>query len=157
MSPSHPPALDALGHRLSIADAMDATAILSLARAFHAEDGHPLSYQGERALGHLFADQTHGLVFKIESTSDVIGYAVLCFGYSVELGGRDVFLDDFYIIPSERGHGLGRSVMNALISFARDAGCAAMHLEVVAGNRAEVLYRRLGFQDRGSAFLTLRI
>jgi GNAT superfamily N-acetyltransferase len=142
---------------LTIADSTDLPAILSLARAFHDEDGHPLSEQGERALGHLLADQTHGLVFKIESTSDVIGYAVLCFGYSVELGGRDVFLDDFYVVPSERGCGLGRSVIDALISFARDADCAALHLEVMTGNRAEVFYRSLGFRDRGSAFLTLRL
>ena len=122
MSTSHPPVLDASGRRLTIADRADEAAILSLARAFHAEDGHPLSDRGERALAHLLTDQTHGLVFKIEGTSGVIGYAVLCFGYSVELGWRDVFLDDFYIIPSERGHGLGHSVMDALIAFAREAG-----------------------------------
>jgi GNAT superfamily N-acetyltransferase len=86
----------------------------------------------------------------------VIGYAVLCFGYSVELGGRGVFVDDFYIIASERGQGLAHSAMDVLIGFAREAGCVAMHLEVVAGNRAENFYRRLGFRDRGSALLTLR-
>ncbi len=157
MNTSLPPVLDASGHRLAIADLADTPAILGLARAFHEEDGHPLSGQGERALGHLLADQTYGLVFKIEGSSGVVGYAVLCFGYSVELGGRDVFLDDFYIIPSERGQGLGHSVMDALIGFARKAGCVALHLEVIAGNRAEVFYRRLGFRDRGSAFLTLRL
>jgi GNAT superfamily N-acetyltransferase len=62
-------------------------------------------------LEHLLSDQSYGLVFKVESSSGLIGYAVLCFGYSVELGGRDVFLDDFYIIPSERGQGLGHTVM----------------------------------------------
>jgi GNAT superfamily N-acetyltransferase len=157
MSTSHPPVLDTFGHRLTIADQADAPAILSLAQAFHAEDGHPLSDQGERALEHLLDDQTHGLVFKIEGSSGLIGYAVLCFGYSVELGGRDVFLDDFYIIPSERGQGLGHFVMDALIGFVREVGCAALHLEVVAGNRTEVFYRRLGFRDRDSAFLTLRL
>lgn len=157
MGTSSLPVLDACGHRLTIANPADAPAILGLAHAFHDEDGHPLSEQGERALGHLLADPTDGVVFKIEGTSDVIGYAVLCFGYSVELGGRDVFLDDFYIIPSERGHGLGHSIMEALIGFARELGCAAVHLEVAAGNRAEVFYRRIGFRDRGSAFLTLRL
>jgi GNAT superfamily N-acetyltransferase len=157
MSTSPPLTLDASGHRLTVADPADAQAILSLARAFHEADGHPLNSQGERALGQLLADQTYGIVFKIEGSSGVIGYAVLCFGYSVELGGRDVFLDDFYLIPSGRGQGLGHSVMDALIGFAREAGCAAVHLEVVAGNRAEGFYRRLGFRDRDSAFLTLRL
>jgi hypothetical protein len=83
MSTSHPPVLDASGHRLTIADPTDAPAVLSLARAFHEEDGHPLSAQGERALGHLSTDQPHGLVFKIEGSSGLIGYVVLCFGYSV--------------------------------------------------------------------------
>jgi GNAT superfamily N-acetyltransferase len=157
MSTSLPLVLDASGHPLALADPADAEAILSLARAFHEADGHLLSSQGERALRQLLADQTHGVVFKIEGASGVIGYAVLCFGYSVELGGRDVFLDDFYIVPSERGQGLGHFVMDALIGFAREAGCAAVHLEVMAGNRAEDFYRRLGFRDRGSAFLTLRL
>jgi len=157
MSTSRLLALDASGHRLAAADPADAQAILSLARAFHEADGHPLNSQDEHALRQLLADQTYGVVFKIEGASGVIGYAVLCFGYSVELGGRDVFLDDFYIVPSERGHGLGHSVMEALIGFARETSCAAVHLEVVAGNRDEGFYRRLGFRDRGSAFLTLRL
>jgi hypothetical protein len=85
MSTSRLLALDASGHRLAAADPADAQAILSLARAFHEADGHPLNSQGEHALGQLLADQTYGVVFKIEGASGVIGYAVLCFGYSVEL------------------------------------------------------------------------
>ena len=157
MTPSPPSTPDDPIVRLILADLADAPTMLNLARAFHKEDKHPLSEQGERALNHLLSDRTYGLVFKIEASRSVIGYAVLCFGYSVELGGRDAFLDDFYIVPSERGHGLGRSVMDALIDIARKAGCAALHLEVVAGNRAHAFYRRLGFRDRGSAFLTLRL
>jgi GNAT superfamily N-acetyltransferase len=149
--------LYASGCRLTVAGPADGPAILSLAQAFHKEDGHPLSSQGEHALEYLLADQSQGTVFKIEGPAGLTGYAVLCFGYSVELGGRDVFLDDFYIIPTERAQGLGQAVMDALIGFARAAGCAAMHLEVIGGNRAKNFYRRLGFQDRGSAFLTRRL
>ena len=145
MRTSLPLVSNASSHRLTVAHPTDETAILSLAQALHEEDGHPLSSQGERALAHLLADQTHGLVFKLEGSSGLIGYAVLCFGYSIELGGRDVFLDDFYIIPFERGQGLLHSVMDALIGFAREVRCAAMHLEVAAGNCAEDFYRCLGF------------
>ncbi len=73
MNPSRPPVSVASGHHLAIADLADAPAIVSLARAFHEEDGHPLSGQGERALGHLLADQTYGLVFKIEGSFGVVG------------------------------------------------------------------------------------
>jgi GNAT superfamily N-acetyltransferase len=157
MTASLPCMLDAPGCHLGIAEPADGPTIIALAHALHREDGHPLSEQGERALLHLLADRTHGLVLKIEASREPIGYAVLCFGYSVELGGRDMFLDDLYIVPSKRGQGLGRSVIAALTGLARGAGCVALHLEVVAGNRAEALYRRLGFEDRGSAFLTMRL
>ena len=68
-----------------------------------------------------------------------------------------MFLDDFYIVPQKRGRGLWRSAMHALIHVALEAGCAAFHLEVMAGNRAEAFYRNLGFIDRDIACLTLRL
>jgi GNAT superfamily N-acetyltransferase len=139
---------------LVLAGPSDEATILPLARAFHAEDGHPLRERGEQALRRLLADSALGLVFKVARPDRVVGYAALCFGYAIEWGGRDAFVDDLYLEPGARGRGLGRRVVQELVVVARDAGCVALHLEVMRGNRADGLYRRLGFQDRGSTFLT---
>lgn len=139
---------------LVLATSADAERITDFARSFHAEDGHPLGDAGLHALLELLREPEPGLVLMIDRGGLPVGYVVLCFGYSIEWGGRDCFLDDFYIAPEERGRGLGAMIIESLAEVARAHGCSALHLEVVAGNRVEALYRRAGFSDRGSAFLT---
>jgi ribosomal protein S18 acetylase RimI-like enzyme len=143
--------------QLVLAGPGDDAVLLALARAFHAEDNHPLTEAGEEAFRQLLADSSLGLAFKIVRTDRVVGYAALCFGFSIEWGGRDAFLDDLYIHPPQRGRNLGQQTIVQLIAAAHQAGCAALHLEVTADNRAQRLYRRLGFADRGSTFLTRRL
>ena len=145
------------GHRLQAAGEADRAGILRLARLFHAEDGHPLSERGEVAIGQLLNDQTFGTIMKLELDDNLVGYTVISFGYSIEWGDRDAFIDDLYIAESERGAGLGRLVIERVAVWLRSLGIGALHLEVMARNRAEQLYRRMGFADRGSAFLSLRL
>lgn len=74
--------------------------------------------------------------------------------FSIEWGGRDAFLDDLYVLPDERGRGLGRQTLLHLAAAASQGGCVVLHLEVMAQNRARALYQRLGFVGRGSTMLT---
>lgn len=129
---------------------------MSCARAFHAEDGHPLSPSGEEALAALI-DSDHGRVVVLAQDEDVLGCAVPCFGYSVEYGGRDAFIDDIYVDATLRGRGYGKALYDALEQEARACGCQALHLEVMAGNTVTQWYRSLGYIDRGSAFLSKRL
>lgn len=142
---------------LRLASPEDADVLLALARRFHAEDGHPLSPMGEQALRGLLSNRAAGLAWIIEGQGQAVGYAVLCFGYSIEWGGQDAFIDDLYLDPDWRGQGLGSAIIDIVGGRARQAGALALHLEVLPGNPAEALYRRLGFQDRGSAFLSRRL
>ena len=51
---------------------------------------------------------------------------------------------------SQRGKGLGRDLMGAVIAEARSMGVATLALNVIAENdRARSLYSSLGFDDRG--------
>lgn len=143
------------GAELALAGTDDQNGILTLAEAFHAEDGHPLSDLGRRAMRQLLTERHLGFVLGIRSQGTWIGYAALCFGFSIEWGGKDAFLDDFYIAKSMRGRGLGREVLGHLPGIARTFGCAALHLEVMDGNHAVALYKDLGFVDRASAFLSM--
>lgn len=52
------------------------------------------------------------------------------------------------VVESARGNGLGRALMNALLSEARSRGASEVFLEVRADNpNAERLYRSLGFEQ----------
>jgi ribosomal protein S18 acetylase RimI-like enzyme len=84
-----------------------------------------------------------------------VGYIVLCFGYSLEWLGRDAFVDEFYLRAEYRGRGWGRRTMEFVEEKARSAGIRALHLEVVRGNGSALeLYRRIGFQEHESTFLS---
>jgi ribosomal protein S18 acetylase RimI-like enzyme len=129
-----------------------------LARFYATQD---IAFEPEvarRALGELLARPELGLAYHIESGGETVGYAVLCFGWSLEWGGRDAFVDELYLEPAARGRGLGRAALRALVEAARAAGVLALHLEVDPGNAAgQALYRSEGFAAHGRHLLTRRL
>lgn len=134
--------------RLATRDDLDG--LLRCARAFHAEDGHPLPAAGEAALTALLdSNSPHGRVVVLDVAGEIAGYAALCFGYSIEFGGRDAFVDDLYVTPEWRGKKFGGRLMRAVEELARDSGCRALHLEVFTGNPMAEWYKSLGFEARG--------
>lgn len=129
----------------------DLPELLVCARAFHTEDGHPLPPAGEAALAALLdTDSPCGRVLVLEVDGAIGGYAALCFGYSIEFGGRDAFMDDLYVAPALRGRGYGKRLLDELDEIARAAGCRALHLEVFPGNAMAAWYKARGFAGRGN-------
>lgn len=145
------------GHQVLIrrAAGIDADTVAAFARAFHAEDGHPLSDPGVHALLLMlepgFED---GLVLLLEVDGKPSGYGILSFGYGIEHGGAETFLEDIYVVPECRRLGFGAMLVEELERKAKESGLKAIHLEVMPGNRAEHWYRRMGWSDRGSRLLT---
>lgn len=136
----------------------DTELLLDLARAFHREDGHPLSTQGEAALRQIVAGEPMARCWLIRRADEVIGYVVLTLGYSIEHGGRDGFIDDLYLLPSARGSGIGSAVIDFALEQARRLGIRTLHLEVDATNeRATSLYRSRGFAENGRRLMSLRL
>jgi ribosomal protein S18 acetylase RimI-like enzyme len=121
--------------------------LLALARAFHAEDGHPLGERGVAAIGMVARGHPLARAWLIrEGGGPPLGYAVLGLGFGVEYGGPDAFVDDLYLVPAARGRGLGREVMALLETEARALGLKALFLVVDPENeRAKALYDRQGF------------
>ena len=102
-----------------------------------------------RALAELLATSSLGLVWIVESESEPIGYAVLAFGFSLELGGRDAILDELYVREPYRGKGVGRAVLRIVEEACRDRGVRALHLEVdETDERAQTFYASAGFRSR---------
>jgi len=130
--------------------------LVDLARAFHAEDGHPLSPEGEAALRRITSGEPMARCWIMRRAGQAIGYLVLTLGYSIEHGGRDGFIDDLYLVPSARGHGLGGAVLDFALEQARLLGILTLHLEVDPKNeRATSLYRSRGFAEDGRRLMSL--
>jgi GNAT superfamily N-acetyltransferase len=71
---------------------------------------------------------------------------VVGFGYSLQFGGRDAFLDEFYLEAPLRGKGIGTQAMQHMIAACHSEGVHALHLEVFAGNSSAIaFYKRMGF------------
>ncbi len=138
------------GHNLRRAGPEDLDALLPLVAAYHDfESITSTAAQRSRAVAPLLRDDALGSIWLIEEASEPIGYIALCYGYSIEFGGRDAFIDEFFIVPDERGRGIGAEVVSAVKMKAQASGIVAIHLEVDHDNeRARRLYRRMGFEPR---------
>lgn len=144
--------------RLALATEADVDALAALVRAYHAGEGIESDIaELPSVLRPLLNDATKGRAWFIEHEGAVVGYVAICFGYSIEFGGVDAFVDEIYLAPSHRGRGLGTRALALAIDAARELGAHALHLEVDPANPAAMrLYRSAGFGDRRYRLMTLR-
>jgi ribosomal protein S18 acetylase RimI-like enzyme len=74
------------------------------------------------------------------------GLAVLRFRDALWDDGLECYLAELYVVPAQRGHGLGRALMNAAIELARERGATYMDLNTAETDvAARALYESLGF------------
>lgn len=124
--------------------------------AYHAFEGITTDDETRRAaLVPLLEGSPHGAVWLIGPKMAPVGYIAVSFGWSIELGGLDGMIDEFWIREAVRGRGMGGEALLALQKALREAGVRALSLEVAEGNApAEALYRRAGFEARGFRLMT---
>ncbi|MEO1197897.1 MAG: GNAT family N-acetyltransferase [Pseudomonadota bacterium] len=134
----------------------DLETLVRYSDALNAEDGHPLQVPVRPVLEQLLADETLGAAFVIKRDGVAVGSVFMCFGFSIEFGGRDAIVDEIYIEPAARGMGIGDWVLKEMDAWARAHGLVALHLEVMADNPALRLYQRNGYADRQSVFMSKR-
>ncbi len=136
--------------RLHLAEAADLDRILPLVAAYHAFEGIEQSDDARRdAVLPLLQGSPHGAIWLIGPRRAPVGYIAICFGWSIEMGGMDGFIDEFFIREKLRGRGMGGEVLNALMPQLAAAGLRALHLEVAHDNAgAQKLYGKRGFRRR---------
>ncbi|MCG7518043.1 N-acetyltransferase [Ruegeria sp. Ofav3-42] len=135
---------------LRLARPEDLDRLMGLVTAFHTEAGIAQDMDQTRsALTPLLDGIPHGCVYLIGPGRAPLGYVILTFGWSVEFGGMDGFVDEIYIRPAVRGRGIATEVLLDLPKALAEAGLTALHLEVDRTNEAaQKLYLRTGFKPR---------
>jgi len=73
------------------------------------------------------------------------GFAVYFFNYSTFLARPGLYLEDLFVRPQARGHGLGKALLLHLAALAADRGCGRMEWAVLDWNAPAIeFYRSLG-------------
>ena len=77
------------------------------------------------------------------------GIALMCIRRQIFTGKPDAYLQELYVAPDRRGHGLGRALLDAAMAWARERG--ADHFELTTSmddTEARALYESAGFTNR---------
>ncbi len=123
------------------------TLVQALVAAFHVEETSPLAPEIlSDALSLILEGDPLVRFWLIEDESEVVGYVCLGLGFSIEVGGRDFWIDDLYVRADRRGRGVGAAALTLVEAASRALGARRLCLEIRGDNDAAGrLYERCGY------------
>ncbi len=115
--------------------------LFTLESDFQPERGKQL-----RGLQLILDEPALGRLFVLRIDGKVAGMANALITVSTAEGGRVLLLEDVIVRDEHRGGGLGRSLVEHVLGWARDQGMARATLLADRDNQAALdFYRKLGF------------
>jgi GNAT superfamily N-acetyltransferase len=125
----------------------DVPAILTLIRELATYEREPDAVEAteESLRAALFGDAPAAFCHVAEEDGEVVGFALWFRNFSTWLGRHGIYLEDLYVRPSHRGHGLGRALLETLTAIAAERGYGRVEWAVLDWNEpAQAFYRSLG-------------
>jgi GNAT superfamily N-acetyltransferase len=118
------------------ATAADAATIASLVRelADYEKLLHEARATAEDFVRELTAANPVIRVLLAEYDGEPAGFALYFFNFSTFVGRPGLYLEDLFVRPAVRQHGIGRALLRALARIARDRGCGRMEWAVLDWN-----------------------
>ncbi len=93
----------------------------------------------------LFGEHPYAEVLLAEDEGRPVGFALFFHNFSTFLGRPGIYLEDLFVLPEERGRGLGRLLLTHVARLAVDRGCGRLEWAVLDWNREAIrFYERLG-------------
>jgi GNAT superfamily N-acetyltransferase len=126
----------------------DAEAVARLLHDFQLEFDEPSP--GVEALAERYAELIRNREMMVLLVGDgPEGFAQLRFRPWVYSAGLHSYLEELYVVPSRRGQGLGRALLEAAMDAARSEGAEQMELGTSEDDiAARALYESVGFTNR---------
>jgi ribosomal protein S18 acetylase RimI-like enzyme len=126
----------------------DAEAVARLLHDFQLEFEEPSP--GLEALAERYAELIRNREMIVLLVGDgPEGFAQLRFRPWVYSAGLHSYLEELYVVPSRRGQGLGRALLEAAMDAARSEGAEQMELGTSEDDvAARALYESVGFTNR---------
>jgi GNAT superfamily N-acetyltransferase len=118
--------------------------ILELAEYERAKPGEaPVT---ERDLADtLFGKRPAAEVLIAYVDNEPVGFALFFHNYSTWLGKRGIYLEDLFVRPAARKHGVGFALLRALARIALDRDCGRIDWSVLTWNELAIsFYKQIG-------------
>ena len=93
----------------------------------------------------LFGESPAASCHVAELGGEVVGFALWFRSFSTWLAKPGIYLEDLYVRPAARGHGLGRALLKELVAIGREHGYGRVEWAVLDWNTPAIgFYQSLG-------------
>ena len=93
----------------------------------------------------FFGDRPAAEALFVCVNGEPVGFAVYFTSFSTFVGKPGLYLEDLYVRPTHRGHGLGKRLLLAVASVATERGCGRYEWSVLDWNAPSIaFYESLG-------------
>ncbi len=75
-----------------------------------------------------------------ESEKSAVGFALYFFTFSTFVGKPTLYLEDLFVLPEHRGHGIGKALFMELVRIAREKECGRMEWSVLNWNEPAIRF-----------------
>jgi GNAT superfamily N-acetyltransferase len=133
--------------RIGRATARDVADILRLIRALARYEKLSRQVVATRAALRktLFGRKPAAEVLIARAGTRAVGFALFFHNYSTFLARPGIYLEDLYVEPKWRGHGIGEGLLRAVARTAVRRGCGRFEWSVLDWNKPAIgFYRKLG-------------
>jgi GNAT superfamily N-acetyltransferase len=145
----------------------DEALVLSFIRglAEYEQLAHEVVATEEAIRRSLFSERPDAEVLLAFVDGEAAGFALFFHNYSTFLARRGLYLEDLFVLPAWRGHGIGKALLVRLAQLAVERGCGRMEWWVLDWNESAIgFYESLGaramsewttFRLEGAALATM--
>ena len=93
----------------------------------------------------LFGDNPAAEVLIASIDDRPVGFALFFHNYSTWLGRRGIYLEDLFVRPQARKHGVGFALLREIARIAVERGCGRVDWSVLTWNELAIsFYKRIG-------------
>ncbi len=114
--------------------------------------GKALSKEVQETMIDGYKAMSTALPFLAYVDDKPVGVANCFWGYSTFYAKKLINIHDLGVVPEARGLGIGKALIDAVVTKAKEHDCCKVTLEVLENNPARRLYEREGFEYGNTPF-----
>src|SRR5260370_6317197 len=101
---------------------------------------HEVTMTEELLAANLFGPHRYAETLIAEDAGKPIGFALFFHTVSTFLGKPGLYLEDLFVVPDQRSHGVGRALLSQLARLALERRCVLLEWSVRNGERHATKY-----------------